>query len=183
MYQRRGVTIVAILLMLVVLAAVVGALVLAGSGTLNGEFVNSRVEEARRAAEAGSQRALALLRQGSTDTWLYTIPGPAPTWEPMDHGSAEFRVLHVEGVATPTYVIDGNARLGMLPTISTIAPTLPGQALAVLPADYPGFRYHYLLSTGRSLSGHYRQVGMMLRVAEPAPPAPVPFQVVSQQMF
>jgi len=169
--------------MLVVLAAVVGALVQAGSGTLNGEFVNSRVEEARRAAEGGSQRALALLRRGTTDSWLYTVPGPVPTWELMDHGSAEFHVLRVTGGVAPVYVVDGNARLGTLPTSSPTPPTPPVQALAVVPPDSLGFRYHYLLSTGRSLSGHYRQVGIMLRVPEPPPSAPVPFQIVSQQMF
>ena len=102
----------------------------------------------------------------------------------MDHGSAEYHVLHVGGTATDIhYVVDGNARLGILPTIAIIPPVPPVQALAVVPADSPGFRYHYLLSTGRSLSGHYRQVGVMLRVPEPQPAVPVPFEIVSQQMF
>lgn len=183
MSNRRGVTIVAILLMLVVLAAVVGALVQAGSGTLNGEFVNSRVEEARRAAEAGAQRALGMLRRGTTDTWIYTVPGPLPTWEPMDHGNASFYVLHVTGDVNPIFVVDGNARLEILPTRSFVDPFPPVQPLAVVPGGSLGFRYHYLLSTGRSLSGHYRQVGIMLRVPEPLPAAPRPFEIVSQQMF
>jgi hypothetical protein len=171
--KRRGVTIVAILLMLVVLAAVIGAMVIAGSGTIGGEFVSARAEEARRAAEGGAQRALGILNHGTPPpAWLFTAgPGPIP-WQAMDHGDAEFQVYHVPGnAANFTFVNTGDPANNILPSSSTVAPG--PNTVAKIPKDV---NLHFLLSVGRTHSGQYRQVGIMYTTAPS-------FTVLSQQVL
>lgn len=161
--RKRGITIVAILLMLLVLATVIGAMTLAGSGTLNGQFVSTQGEEARRAAEAGAQAALATIQAGTSPLpgWIYnsTSVGPVP-WQKMEHVESEFQVLHVDHSTAPTnpsWITLGNPAQGILPTVTSSSAAPPG-ASAQVPAVA---NLHYLLSTGRTRSRHFRSVGLL----------------------
>lgn len=159
--KRRGATIIAILLMLVVLASVIGAMAIAGGGTLNGQFVSTRAEEARRAAEAGAQAALGHLQAGTVPppAWLYgpTATAPVP-WQKMNHLDTEFQVLHIDHSTPPpnaVWISPGRPAQDILPTIS---PTVVAGSIASVPAA-PNL--HYLYSTGRTRSRHYRTVGVL----------------------
>lgn len=161
--RKRGVTIVAILLMLVVLATVIGAMTLAGSGTLNGQFVSTQGEEARRAAEAGAQAALATIQAGVTPLpgWIYTPTSVAPIWQRMDHVESEFQVLHIDHsapTANLSWITLGNPAEDILPIFTPNDPTPPTGAAAEVPA---AANLHYLLSTGRTRSRHFRSVGLL----------------------
>ncbi|MFN8608485.1 MAG: hypothetical protein U0931_13190 [Vulcanimicrobiota bacterium] len=165
--KRRGVTIIAILLMLVVLATLVGALAIAGSGTLNGQFVATRGEEARRAAEAGAQAAIANIQAATSPVpgWLYSPTSVAPVpWQKMETVDSEYQVLHVDHTAAPAnpdWILPGNPATGTLPTVvPNGAP--PANAIAEVPA---GANLHYLYSTGRTRSGHYRSIGVLYTTA------------------
>lgn len=161
--KRRGVTIIAILLMLVVLATVVGAMAIAGGGTLNGQYVATRGEEARRAAEAGAQGALAIIHSAppTLPPWIYgpTAVSPVP-WQKMENVESEYQVLRVDHTTAPpnpSWITLGNPATNLLPVVvqSALAPT---GASAEVPAA-PNVQY--LLSTGRTRSGHYRTVGLL----------------------
>lgn len=171
--KRRGVTIIAILLMLVVLAAVIGAMVIAGSGTIGGEFRSAGAEEARRASEAGAQAALGFLNEvGAPATpWIFAAgPGPIP-WQQMANGDSEYQVYHVTGGAATLFVSPGDPAHGILPSTS---PTYSSSAVAQVPGS--ATVHHYLLSTGRTHAGQYRQVGTLYVPGTPP-------TIVSQQIF
>ena len=176
--RKRGVTIIAILLMLVVLATVIGAMTLAGSGTLNGQFVSTQGEEARRAAEAGAQAALATIQAGGPlPGWIYTPTSVAPIpWQKMAHVDSEFQVLHIDHSTAPansSWLNLGNPAQGILPTVTLNAPTAPAGAAAEVPAAND---LHYLFSTGRTRSGHFRSVGLLYTATPPV-------RVLSLQIF
>ena len=175
--RRRGLAIIAVLLMLVILSAVVGAMVLAGSGNLNGQSLYTQDEEARAAAETGVQMALGNIRAAPNfNAWNVPAAWAIPAWQTLPQGHGQFRAQIFDGGAAVQFVTPGNPALNVAAGISG---SQTADAIARVPVDAtPPDKLRFLLVTGRSSSGKFQQIGVWL-----VGPPPGPFRIVASQSF
>ncbi|MBT9583286.1 hypothetical protein IV102_08045 [bacterium] len=174
--RRRGLAIIAVLLMLVILSAVVGAMVLAGTGNLNGQSLYTQDEEARAAADAGMQMALGNITVAPNfHTWNVPAAWAIPAWQTLPQGHGQFRAQIFDGGGVQLFVTPGNPALNVAAAISAIQ---TADAIARVPVDVGPNKSRFLLVTGRSSSGKFQQVGMWL-----VGPPPGPFRIVARQSF